>query len=206
MVLADWVLQAEERKVTGKGAVSRLRRQGRVPAVLYGKKVAGLPLQVPVKELLKVMQEAGEKAIIRLQVLDKADTQEYPVLIQEIQRDAITRNLQHIDFHQVSLEEKLVTEVPVVLVGEAAGTKQGGILQRGARSVVVECLPQSLPAELELDIDSLGLGDAATAADLPLPPGVRLVSDPATVLASLIVPRRVGEEEREDQPAGEEEP
>lgn len=198
--MAEWVLQVAERKESGKAAAGRLRRQGLVPAVLYGREAGNLALQVPAKELLKVLEEAGEKALFRLQVQDAA-VREYPVLVQEVQWDPVRHTLTHVDFHQVSLEQEIVTEVPVVLVGEAPGVKQGGILQHGTRTVEVACLPRDLPAELVLDISSLGRGDTATAADLQLPPAVKLVSDPATVLASIVAPRGVTESEAEEKPA-----
>lgn len=198
--MAEWVLQVAERKESGKAAAGRLRRQGLVPAVLYGREAGNLALQVPAKELLKVLEEAGEKALLRLQVQDAA-VREYPVLVQEVQWDPVRHTLTHVDFHQVSLEQEIVTEVPVVLVGEAPGVKQGGILQHGTRTVEVACLPRDLPAELVLDISSLGRGDTATAADLQLPPAVKLVSDPATVLASIVAPRGVTESEAEEKPA-----
>lgn len=198
--MAEWVLQVAERKESGKAAAGRLRRQGLVPAVLYGREAGNLALQVPAKELLKVLEEAGEKALFRLQVQDAAG-REYPVLVQEVQWDPVRHTLTHVDFHQVSLEQEIVTEVPVVLVGEAPGVKQGGILQHGTRTVEVACLPRDLPAELVLDISSLGRGDTATAADLQLPPAVKLVSDPATVLASIVAPRGVTESEAEEKPA-----
>lgn len=198
--MAEWVLQVAERKESGKAAAGRLRRQGLVPAVLYGREAGNLALQVPAKELLKVLEEAGEKALLRLQVQDAA-VREYPVLVQEVQWDPVRHTLTHVDFHQVSLEQEIVTEVPVVLVGEAPGVKQGGILQHRTRTVEVACLPRDLPAELVLDISSLGHGDTATAADLQLPPAVKLVSDPATVLASIVAPRGVTESEAEEKPA-----
>lgn len=192
-MVTEWILQAQERKETGKGAASRLRRAGFLPAVVYGKAVS-LPLQVQTKEVEKMLAQVGEKSLIRLRIED-GEVREYPALIREVQRHPIRRDLFHIDFYQVSLEEELVTEVPVVLEGEPAGVKAGGVLQHGARTVEVECLPADLPAELVLDISSFGLGDVITVADLQPPPGVKIRTEPDTVLASIVVPRGMGEEE-----------
>lgn len=192
-MVAEWILVAQERKEIGKEAASRLRRAGFLPAVVYGKAVS-LPLRVQTKEVEKMLAQAGEKSFIRLRIED-GQVREYPALIREVQRHPSRRDLVHIDFYQVSLEDELVTEVPVVLVGEPPGVKAGGVLQHGVRAVEVECLPADLPAELVLDISSLGLGEAATVADLQPPAGVKIRSELDTVLASIIVLRGGVEEE-----------
>lgn len=192
--MAELVLAAKERGETGKGAASRLRRAGFLPAVVYGKALGNLPVQVETKEVEKILARAGEKSLIRLRIQD-GQAREYSTLIREIQRHPVKRDLVHIDFYQISLEEDLVTEVPVLLEGEPPGVKAGGVLQHSARTVEVECRPADLPAELILDISSLGLGEVARVADLPVPPGVRVRTDPDMVLASIVVPRGVTGEE-----------
>ncbi|MBC7341995.1 MAG: 50S ribosomal protein L25/general stress protein Ctc [Clostridia bacterium] len=202
----EWIevnleLEAEERQITGKGPAGRLRRQGYVPGVLYGKEVGSLPIKVKARELEGMLGRAGETTLIKVKVVPgeaeakKAKPKEYTALIREIQRHPTKGVLSHVDLLQVSLREKIVVEVPVRLIGEPAGVKEGGILQHGLREVEIECLPADLPEHLEIDISALGIGDKVTVADLSAPDGVKILSDADSVLATVVAPRLVEAEE-----------
>ncbi len=121
----------------------------------------------------------------------------YLVMCREIQRDPVRRELLHADFYQVDLTEEIETEIPVVLVGEAPGVKQGGILQNMLRTVIVSSLPTQIPERLEADISKLEIGDQLTVGDLEPPAGVRIVSSRESVIA-LVIPPAIEEEEGEE--------
>lgn len=195
-------LQANLRERGSKGSVRALRSQGMVPAVLYGKEVGNILLSVPTRDLDYIIANHSiSSTLINLDV-DKRDGREsYLVMCREIQRDPMRRELLHADFYQVVLTEEIETEIPVVLIGESPGVKQGGILQHMLRSVVVSCLPMQLPERLEADISNLEIGGQLTVGDIEPPSGVRIVSGLDSIIA-LVVPPAVEEVEEEQ---GEEE-
>lgn len=199
-------LEAEERETTGKGPAGRLRRQGYVPGVLYGKEAGSRPIKVKARELEGILGRAGESTLIKVKLASeataaqKAQPKEYTALIREIQRHPTKGILSHVDLLQVSLGEKIVVQVPVRLLGEPAGIKDGGILQHGLREVEIECLPGDLPEHLEVDVSGLGIGDKVTVADIAAPAGTKILSDADSVVATVVAPRLA---EAEPTPAEE---
>ena len=156
-------LNAQNREVLGSG-VKKLRRDGYVPAVLYGKGQEPLPLQVSLKDFNKAFKMAGESTLVYVNV----GGQSYPTLIHDVSRDTLTDGILHADFYKVRLDEKIKTNVPVVFVGESPAVKDlGGIFVRNVNELEVEALPQNLPHELKIDISILkNFGDKITVKDL----------------------------------------
>jgi len=176
-----------------------------LPAVVYGKEAGNLLVQCPEKELTSIL--AGHSiggTLINLEVADgnKRGKAPYLVMIREVQRDPIKQKLMHVDFYQVSLTEEIQTEIPVHLVGDAPGVKDGGLLQHLLRDVTVSCLPGKLPERLEADISKLGLGDQLTVADLQVPEGVKVLNDPESIIAHVVAPA-VEEEPTPEEEAAE---
>jgi large subunit ribosomal protein L25 len=132
------------------------------------------------------------------------EEESYMVMCREIQRDPLRGDLLHADFLQVVLTEEIETEVRIVLVGEAPGVQEGGILQHMLRSVTVSCLPTNMPDRLEADISGLNMGDQVTVGDLEAPEGVQIVSEPNSVIALVVAPMAEEEEELEEAIADEE--
>ncbi|KUK36819.1 MAG: 50S ribosomal protein L25 [Thermacetogenium phaeum] len=191
-------LQAQLRERGTKGSVRALRNQGMLPAVLYGKEVGNVLLSVPTKSLEQIIANHSiGSTLINLDVADGEKGGSYLVMCREIQRDPVRRELLHADFYQVDLTEEIETEIPVVLVGEAPGVKQGGILQNMLRTVIVSSLPTQIPERLEADISKLEIGDQLTVGDLEPPAGVRIVSSRESVIA-LVIPPAIEEEEGEE--------
>lgn len=155
-------LDAQVRTILG-GKVRQVRQAGFVPAVLYGKGQEPISLQVPQKNFNKTLKEAGESTLVYVNV----DGQSYPTIIHDVARDPASDSVIHADFYKVNLSEKIKTNVPVVFVGEAPATKEGGILVRNINELEVEALPQNLPHELTIDISVLkAFGDKITIGDL----------------------------------------
>lgn len=192
-------LVAKERQGRGKGPAGRLRRQGYLPGILYGKEVGNIPLAVEAKELRRILLDASANALLRLQLKSDHGTSEYYVVIHELQRHPLKGELLHVDIHQVSLSEKIVTEVAVQLTGEAVGVQQGGVLQYGLRAVEVTCLPAHIPGAITADISALEIGDSLKVVDLEVPPEVEILSEPEAMVATIILLKH--REEAEEQPA-----
>lgn len=149
--MATQVLKAVKRDTLGR-KVARLRKEGVLPANIYGKKMESVAVQLPVVDFQKTFAEVGETGLLELQV----DKKTYPVLIHNVQRDSVTEQLLHADFHQVDLKEKITATVPVEFVGESPVEKSGeGIIVHQMNEVEVEALPADLPEKFTVDISGL---------------------------------------------------
>lgn len=196
-------LKVDLRPQVGKQYARRLRREGKLPGVLYGKKIGNLAVVLPVREFEHILATEGENALLKLKITGEDQEKEFTAVIREVQRHPLKGNLTHIDFYQVSLEDKLKATVPLVLEGEARGVKEGGILQHGAREIEVESLPGDLPENIVVDVSNLGVGEHLTVGDLKLPAGVKVLSDPDTIVALVVTTRAVDTETTGETPAEE---
>jgi len=195
-------LKTEKRTVLGK-KVKSLRRQGIVPAVLYGHEIDSIPLQVEERELRRALSLAGEHRLIELKI--GRSRKPHMVLARDVQWDVITGRPLHVDFYAVVMTEKITTAVPLVLVGEAPAASQADVvLLQELDEVEVQCLPGELIEAIEVDVSELEEVDQAIyVKDLQVPPTVDILTDPQQIVA------RVGwaapEEVEEEVPAAPEE-
>ena len=173
-------IAAEPRTEFGKGASRRARRAGKVPAVLYGHGTEPRHLNLPGHELMLALKTPN--VLIRLEGLDKDNL----ALPKSVQRDAIKGFLEHIDLLVVSKGEKVEVEINVSLTGEV---KAPGVLNQELVTVTVEAEATNIPTGVEFDIEGLEIGANPTAADLKLPTGVSLVTDPESLLLTVSAPR-----------------
>jgi len=196
-------LNAEAREVLGK-QVCRLRREGWVPAVIYGPGVKSRALQVRAADAEETVGHAGTSQLIALRVGKKRPVQ---ALVRDLQRDPIRRDLLHIDFYQVEMSKSVTAEVPILLVGESPVIEQReGILLQGVQTVEIECLPGDLINAVEVDLGVLTEVDQQlTVADLAVPSTIRILSDPHEVVARVSPLSAVVEEEELELEEGEEE-
>ncbi len=179
-----------------------LRRDGRVPAVVYREGKSAVSIQVSDRDLTRILRtKAGENALITLRFNEESKPQlkEHPalvsgenaVLIKELQHHPVSRQLLHVDFHQISLTQKIAVSVPLTMKGEAVGVKiSGGVLEHMRWELEVECLPTDIPAEIPVDISTLDKGQTLHVKDVPLPEGVRAVTDPEQPVVSCVEPQR----------------
>lgn len=183
-------LSAQPREILGN-KVRHLRNSGLMPAVLYGKGMESMPLQVPVKDFEKILKTAGESTLIYLNVAGNA----YPTIIHDVSRDPVKDNLMHADFYKVNLSEKIKTKVPVVFVGEAPAVKDlQGIFVRNINELEVEALPQDLPHEIKIDISRLAnFGDQVLLKDIDLGAAVKVLGEDNEIIATVQQP--ISEEE-----------
>ncbi|MCL5432513.1 MAG: 50S ribosomal protein L25 [Patescibacteria group bacterium] len=190
-------LTVEPRKVLGK-KVKKLRREGVLPANIYGKNIKSIAVQIPLKEFEKIHKEVGETGLIDLELKGELK----PVLIHNVQFDHITDLPLHTDFYQVNLKEKVKTAVPLILVGEAkAVTEKIGILLQPLSEVEVEALPEDLPENIEVKVDHLAnIDEQITVGDLKAPQGVTVHTDPSQVIVKVT---ELVSKEAEEQAAAE---
>lgn len=197
------ILEAALRTSQGKGPAGFLRRQGRIPGVVYGQEVPSFSVQVEARELARILRtKGGENALItlRLKSDDKKPT-ETPVLIREMQHHPVSHQIIHVDFHQVSLTKRIRVTVPLAFKGEAVGVKTGGgILEHLRWDLEVVCLPTQIPAEIPVDVSHLEVGQTLHAKGIPMPPGVQMVTDPELPVVACVMPK---EQVIEATPPGE---
>lgn len=173
-------LKVEKRTVFGK-KVKKLRREGVLPATVYGKDIKSLSVQVPIKDFGKVFKEEGETGLIEIS-LDSEKAR--PVLIKNVQFDPRLSTPIHADFYQVNLTEKIKTMVPVESVGEPkAVLDKIGLLEVPHAEIEVECLPTDLPDKIEVDVSHLAnIDEEIKVADIKIPDGVTILTEPAQIL------------------------
>jgi large subunit ribosomal protein L25 len=181
-------LKSERRSDAGKGVARKLRMTGRIPAVYYGRGEAPISLIVSLKELEEVIHSAaGSNVIVDLRVGGDASP-ERKALIREIQRDPVGGTILHLDLQHISLTERIIVEVPIVLLGTPTGVKDGGgILEHLLREVEVECLPNDIPSRLEVDVSGLSIGDSLHVSDLKAE-RVTIKTDATRAIAAVVPP------------------
>jgi len=165
-------LNAEPRTIAGSRAVNRLRKAGNVPASLYGRKTAPAQLQVHGKTFSKLLESsASDNILVSLKIAGGSADQ--LALVQEVQHDYLRGGILHIDFHAVAHDEEIHAHVPVVLTGEAAGVKFGGLVEVIHHDLEVRCLPKDLPEAITIDVTALQLNGSIHVSEIKLPEGVR---------------------------------
>src|SRR3972149_8091965 len=177
-------LKADRRDVVGKKN-RFLRRQGKTPAHLFGHSLESLALQCDTAELKKIVAYAGETRLISLKV--EGDKDPKRVFLREIQRDILSRQLLHVDFYQVRMEEKMTMDVPIVLVGEAPAMKgKNRMLSHGINQISIECLPEKVPPQIEIDISVLiELEQPIYVKDIILDPEITVHTDPEQLVVKV---------------------
>jgi large subunit ribosomal protein L25 len=187
------VLEAITRETFGKNEARRTRREGRVPAVVYGASSEGAsrtatPIAVEPKALLKILHsESGANTLISLRLAGGGDTK---VLVKEFQLDPVTRAVLHADFYRVAMDRVIQVTIPVIVKGEPKGVKQqGGILEFIRREIEIECLPGDIPENVEIDVSELMLHQGVRVRDIDINPKWKPISDADMMLVHVIMPK-----------------
>ncbi len=181
-------LNAQFRKRSGTSDVRRLRKEGQIPAVLYGRGTENQNIKVDGKIFTKMMEgSASDNILVNLNIEGGADKQ--LALVQEVQHDHLKGGLLHVDFHAVNMNEEIHAQVPVEPEGDAVGARKGGLLELMLHTVEVRCLPKDLPAAIKVDVTNVDLGQAIHIGDLPLPDGVSAVLDKEVVVILCLEPK-----------------
>jgi len=182
------VVKSEKRQGLGSNAARRLRAQGFIPAVLYGESMESQPLVLSKKDIIQILRlESGENTIFKVAV----DADLYDAMIKDLQVDPSTDELLHADLIRISMDKPVRVTIPVVHRGEPAGVKtEGGFIDFVTREVEVECLPRDIPESLSIDISELHINQSYKAENMAVPAGVRLITEPGTVLVLVSMPHK----------------
>ena len=195
-------INVEPRKIIGK-KVKSLRKEGLLPANIFGKDLKSKAIQVQEKEFYKTFKLAGETGVVEVKVKDET----YPALIHNVQRNPVTDKVTHVDFHKVNLKEKITAHVPIKLVGESPAEKSGvGLILQTINEIEVESLPVDIPHEIELDISDLSeIGQTIHIKNLKVDKEkVEIKNDPEEVVVSVQTAEMKEEPEQVEAPAPEE--
>lgn len=200
------VIKAERRNVFGKNASRRLRKEGKIPVILYGASTDTVPLIIEKTDIFKILRsESGENTIFKVSI----DTDTQNAMIKDIQADPVTDEILHTDLIQIAMDKAIQVSIPIVLQGEAVGVKaEGGFVDVVTRELDVECFPKDIPEHVVLDISELHLNQSMKVEDIMAPENVEIHSDPDTVVVHVLPPAAeevVVEEEEEEELIGEEE-
>lgn len=177
------MLKSDRRSEFGKNAARRIRREGNIPAILYGLKTDNIALTLNKKDIFKILKsETGENTLFKI----KLDKEQRDVMIKEVQQDVVSDEVQHIDLIQIALDKAIRVMVPVVLTGDAVGVKaEGGFVDFSTRELEVECLPSDIPEHIDVDISDLHLHQSYKVEDLPEREGVTYTMEENTVIAMI---------------------
>ncbi|MGD8970776.1 MAG: 50S ribosomal protein L25/general stress protein Ctc [Desulfobacterales bacterium] len=196
-------LTATTRKTTGNGPARVLRRNGRIPAVLYGLGTDATLLSVNIHEFEQVLKNHNINQMVLNLVIDNGDALPKSVMIKELQAHPVTNDLIHADFYEISMTRKIWVNVQVVVHGKSIGEERGGIVQIVRRELEVLCLPSEIPESIAIDISSLDIGDAIHVEEIQLPAGVEI--SPETNFTVVTITSVMAEEEPEEEAAEEDE-
>jgi large subunit ribosomal protein L25 len=196
-------LSAAARSELKTAATRRLRRMGKIPAVIYGHRDP-VTVAIDALDFFREFKVLSESQIIRITV----DGESYDVLIKDYQEDILTGAIKHIDFYEIEADTVLRTNIMVHLTGSSSGVREGGILEQPLHEVEVECLPRDIPEPFEVDISGLGVGESVHVSQLVAPEGVRILTGEdhviALVAAARIEPTEEAEVEEGEEVEGEE--
>ena len=195
-------LAAQVRKEHKKGPARRLRQQGFVPAIFYGRSAENILLAVNNKELLKLHKDKKDHSFIKL-IIDDGDKKkiEKLSLIKELQVQPLTGKFYHADFYEVDMKHKLTFEVSLRFTGKAIGVENGGELQHIKREVKVSCLPANLPDHIDVDVSALDIGDSIKVKELKLAEGMTVLDPPDAAVAAVAVIKVVKATPEEEEAA-----
>jgi len=190
----------EVRKKTGKEVAKKLRKQGLIPAILYGPHTEPIPLTARLNELKKILlRHRGEQLIFNLTIQDNGQSTQKMALIKELQYHPVTDEIIHADFYEVRMDRPVEVDVPVVVVGKAKGVERGGLLEVLMHELTVSCLPDRIPDRIEIDVSDLDVGDTLHVRDLTPPEGVRFAEDPEAPVVTIVEVEEEGTAEEETE-------
>jgi large subunit ribosomal protein L25 len=185
-------LTAHTRKRSGSGALTSLRAEGLIPAVVYGKGHPGANVRLNRKEVETVLHSAAsENILVNLTIEDTKETR--LALIQDVQHNPLTGKIIHMDFHAINENEVIHASIPLDLVGDAAGVKAGGLLEHLIHKLEVRCLPKDLPETIKVDVTDLAMGAHMMVKDIKMPSGVKAGIDGEIMIAMVSEPRTAAE-------------
>ncbi|WP_397536742.1 50S ribosomal protein L25/general stress protein Ctc [Rummeliibacillus pycnus] len=178
------VVHAKKREVGKRSVMSAIRKNGFVPAVVYGYQTESTPIAINAREFEKMLRKDGKNAIVTLDIEGK----EIKAVIKDIQRDSLKDKLVHLDFFEVNMSALITVKVPVIVKGQAIGVIAGGILQQPNRMLKLSTKPSDIPENIEVDVSNLAIGDTLTIGDIRDQVNYKIASSDSITLVTISVP------------------
>ncbi len=202
--MGDVKFAIEPRDTRGKGGARKLRQRGLAPGVVYGggREATAIAFDVSALERLFEASHGGVNTLIDLE--GNTDASGRTVMAKELQREPVRGHITHVDFYEIDLKEKIEVSVPIHLTGTPAGVVLGGVLDQQQREVVLLCMPNAIPDQIDVDVSGMELGDSLHISDLTFPAGTDLHTDESLTVATVLVPRGLKEDEEGEAVEGEE--
>ena len=202
-------LNVTVRKTTGNGAARELRREGMMPAILYGPKAEPLMLSVTTKALETILKTSNIGQVLLNLLIQDGKQKSRTAMIKELQTQPVSGNLLHVDFYEVAMDQKIKISIPVVTKGQAQGVEEGGVLQLVRHEVEIFCFPNNIPESLEVDVSDMGIGDSKHMEEVSIDESFELVDESNFTIVTVLSPKaeeveEVEEEEGEGEEAEEE--
>ena len=197
-------LKAQIRKTVGNGPARLLRREGRVPAVLYGSKIETILLSIDIKDFEHILKEASVGSVLLNLQIQNGKTSSRSAMIKELQTHPVSGQFLHVDFYEIDMQKKITAKVPVVAKGKSIGVEVGGLLQYARRELEVLCLPTEIPEAIEVDISDLDIGDSIHVEDISLAGDIEIPADTNFTLVTILAPKVEEIVEEEELLEGEE--
>jgi large subunit ribosomal protein L25 len=199
------VLEAKERAEKKHSALRNIRLQGNIPGVLYGKNIKNKAIFINAADFIKTIREVGRNSLITM----KVNGESHSVLLRDIQKDSLRNEIIHVDFQAVDMSTEVDIDVNVHLVGEAAGVKDGGVLQQTLHELSIRALPANIPSSIDIDISHLQVGETITVGDIDTNGKYEINHEPTEVIATILPPKQEeeihsGEQQEPGQPESEE--
>ncbi len=196
-------LKVTKRDTFGKGPARALRRQGLIPAVLYGPRRESMPLTISPIDLDKIYKTSGTEHVVLNLIIENGGTDNVTAMVKEVQAAPVTDQYLHIDFYEISLDQKITVSVPVEVTGKSKGIERGGLLQIVRHELEISCLPTDMPDTIEVDVTNLDIGDSIHIGDIEIEDKISLLADTGhtvlTVVAPTVEEEEVPEEEVEEE-------
>ncbi len=191
-------LNANMRTATGNGPARVLRREGRVPAILYGPGTEPVMLSFDAGDFEKAIKNRKISQILLSLVIQNGEKTARTAMVKSVQAHPVSRNLLHIDFYEVSMDRKVKVKVPIVAMGKSIGVELGGMLQIVRREVEVLCFPNEIPEQIELDVTEMNTGDSIHVRDIELEGDMEIPSEVNYTILTVLAPKGEAEEELEE--------
>jgi len=182
-------LNARVRKTTGNSPARSLRREGRIPAVLYGPKTEPILLSIDSREFEQIAKKSTIGSVLLNLQIQNGDSTSRPAMVKELQTHPVTHRFLHVDFYEIDMQRKIKVMVPVVVRGKAKGVEDGGLLQIVRREIEVLCLPTEIPEAFEVDVSDLDIGDAIHLEDIQTVGNIEIVEETNVTVVTVLAPK-----------------
>ncbi len=190
-------LNANVRTAVGKGAARTLRREGRMPAILYGPETEPVKLSINVKDMGNILKKSKSSQVLLNLMIQNGEETPRPAMMWELQTHPVSQNFIHADFYQFSTDKKIKVKVPVVTKGKAKGIELGGMLQVIRRELEVLCLPREIPESIEIDVTDLDMGESVHVEDIPLEGDIEIPTEVNFTVVTILSPKGTATDEEE---------